>query len=53
MPMRMEASFRMPLVKLLRKTTTARVMRATAQLRGLPNHSLVALPPAMYRTAVG
>ena len=52
MPVRMEASLVMPLVKWLRKTTTARVIRATAQLLALPNHSEPA-PPAMYFTAVG
>ena len=46
------ASLVMPLVKWLRKTTTARVIRATAQLLALPNHSEPA-PPAMYFTAVG
>ena len=52
MPNSREPCFKMPLAKLFKTTTTAKVMSATAQQRALPKFSAPE-PPAMYRTAVG
>ena len=52
MPKKTLPSLSVPLVKLDRKNTTAKVMSATIQLAGVPQMG-VPSPPAMYLTAVG
>ena len=52
MPKNTEPSLSVPLPKLARAKTTAKVIRATHQACGVP-HSGVPMPPAMYLTAVG
>ena len=52
MPKNTLPSLSVPLAKLLRPKTTAKVMSATSQACGVPQSS-VPSPPAMYLMAVG